>query len=268
MIQIYGIIGLLLIIFSEVNFFLKIQPFEKFYFPIIWLGYILFIDSLAYKIKGKSLIKNNLPMLIGMFIISAPFWKIFEYVNLRVNNWHYIGTEFFGPYGDLFAFISFATVIPAFFVTLKLFNINFKKATPKDKITKNTFLIFIILGTLMFILPLIWPKYFFPLIWIFMFFILDPINYANKQPSIIYMLKTRQKSIIYLIISSLTLGFLWEFWNFWASVKWIYTIPFINFLHIFEMPLFGYLGYIPFGFGIFSFYFFVEYLFKKKTNYK
>ena len=265
MLKLYGIIGLLLVIFSEINFFLKIEPFDKFYFPIIWFGYILFIDSLAYKTRGKSLINNALPKLIGMFIISAPFWKIFEFINIRGKNWYYIGTEFFGPYADLFAFIAFSTVVPAFFVTLSFFitDISIKNIIPKDKISKKVILFSIIIGLLSFIFLLLFPKYFFPFKWIFLFLILDPINYYNKRPSLFYAIKRREKIILSIVMVSLILGFLWEFWNFYASVKWLYTIPFVEFWYFFEMPLLGYLGYIPFGFTTFSFYYFIEFLFKR-----
>ena len=61
----YGLIGILLIIFVEANFFFKIQPFASWYFPIIWVGYILVIDALIYKLKGSSLISNR----IGQFLV-------------------------------------------------------------------------------------------------------------------------------------------------------------------------------------------------------
>ncbi|MBI2452192.1 hypothetical protein HYV50_03895 [Candidatus Pacearchaeota archaeon] len=263
----YGIIGIILIILTELNFFIKIQPFEKIYFPIVWLGYILFVDGLTYKIRGKSFVKNNLPSLVGMFVISAPFWKIFEYINLRLGNWHYIGTEYFGRYDDLFAFISFSTVIPAFFITLQLFKPEIEKSIPEKKLSKKSFGVILLTGLVSFILMLTLPKYLFPLEWISLFLIFDSINYYNKQPSLIYALNTGQNKLIKNIaITSLTLGFLWEFWNYWASVKWVYNVPFADFLKIFEMPALGYLGYIPFGFEIFSFYFFVRWLFKKNLN--
>lgn len=36
--------------------------------------------------------------------------------------------------------------------------------------------------------------------------------------------------------------------------KWIYDTPGVNFLHIFEMPLLGYLGYLPFSLELYSIY--------------
>jgi len=49
-------------------------------------------------------------------------------------------------------------------------------------------------------------------------------------------------------------GFFWEMWNFLAYPKWIYHTPGVEFLYIFEMPLLGYLGYIPFSFELFAIY--------------
>jgi hypothetical protein len=42
-------------------------------------------------------------------------------------------------------------------------------------------------------------------------------------------------------------GLLWEFWNFWAVTKWVYTVPYVGFLTIFEMPMLGFLGFPPFA---------------------
>jgi hypothetical protein len=42
-------------------------------------------------------------------------------------------------------------------------------------------------------------------------------------------------------------GFFWELWNWKSLAKWIYTVPFVERWHVFEMPLLGYAGYLPFG---------------------
>ncbi|MEK6908910.1 MAG: hypothetical protein AABX23_02570 [Nanoarchaeota archaeon] len=259
-----GIIGLLLLIFSQINVFLDIQPFERFHFIIIWIGYILFADYLVFKIKGKSWINNSSLAIIGMFIISMPFWKIFEYINIRVHNWEYIGLEYFGAYHDLFAVLAFSTVIPAFFITLSFFTKDFSSSLPKNKMSKGAFVFTILSGILMFIGMTLLPKYLFALEWIFIFLIIDGINFRNKKESVLYMFKTKQwKLINQIIFSSLIMGFLWEFWNYWATVKWIYIIPFFDFAYIFEMPILGYIGYIPFGFSIFAYYHFIKSAFSK-----
>ena len=50
-------------------------------------------------------------------------------------------------------------------------------------------------------------------------------------------------------IGAMICGWFWEMWNFWAIPKWYYTIPYVDFAHVFEMPVLGYLGYFPFGLG-------------------
>jgi hypothetical protein len=50
--------------------------------------------------------------------------------------------------------------------------------------------------------------------------------------------------------AGLSCGFLWEFWNFWANPKWVYDIAYLEVLHVFEMPLAEYLGYVPFAWSV------------------
>ena len=50
-----------------------------------------------------------------------------------------------------------------------------------------------------------------------------------------------------LAVGALICGFFWEMWNFWSMAKWVYAVPFVQKFHIFEMPILGYAGYLPFG---------------------
>ena len=54
--------------------------------------------------------------------------------------------------------------------------------------------------------------------------------------------------------AGLWMGFLWEFWNYWASTKWIYHIPYPTPFYIFEMPAVGFLGFLPFGIEFYVMY--------------
>jgi hypothetical protein len=46
----------------------------------------------------------------------------------------------------------------------------------------------------------------------------------------------------------------WEFWNYWARTKWIYTVPILAEVRIFEMPVPGYLGFPAFALECFAMY--------------
>ncbi|MCX5879514.1 MAG: hypothetical protein NTY44_10440 [Deltaproteobacteria bacterium] len=48
-------------------------------------------------------------------------------------------------------------------------------------------------------------------------------------------------------LAALLCGLFWEMWNFYSLAKWVYHVPFVQRFHLFEMPLLGYAGYLPFG---------------------
>ena len=54
MLKMYGYLGIALMIAAMINFYFVLPPFASGYIPIIWFGFILFIDSLVNKIKHKS----------------------------------------------------------------------------------------------------------------------------------------------------------------------------------------------------------------------
>lgn len=262
----YGILGLLIILFIEINFVLKIEPFASLYFPIVWFGYIFVIDSLVFKLNNASLLTKSRRRFIFLLVLSAIFWWTFEIINIFTGNWSY--TSKLHLSNSLTATISFSTILPAFFETAELFTsmhlfdkIKFHK---KHKITKNLLFGMMSAGVIFLILPIIYPKIFFPLVWLSLFFLLDPINYMNKQPSIIQHLKDRKLAVpLVLLLTGITLGGLWEFWNYFAVVKWTYIIPYLGFLKIFEMPVFGYSGYFPFALELYAMYHFSVYVYRK-----
>jgi hypothetical protein len=270
MIRIYGIVGALMVLFAQVNFYLKIQPFALWYFPIIWFGYIFLIDALVNRIKGRSLIRNNFKLFMGLLFLSSLIWWMFEFFNNFLLNWNYIGTSSFssGLAKNIFGIFSFATVIPAIFETFDLFKcihlFDRVKLKKKHNLTKGFLYGMMISGFVCLVLTIAYPKYFFPLVWLTFFLILDPFNYMHKHPSIVGHLKDRKLKIpITLFLAGLACGFLWEFWNYWAIPKWTYHVPYVDFLKIFEMPLLGYLGYGPFAFELYAIYYFVKGLFGK-----
>lgn len=272
MFKLYGTLGILLILFTEINFFLKLQPFASWYYIIVWSGYILLMDAIVYKLKKESLISTRPYQFIGLLLLSALFWWTFEILNLPIKNWNYNNIEGVSTLTEVIRkTIFFTTVLPAVFETAELFRTIhlFDRAKLKRtyKISRTFIHIMIALGIAALILPFIFPKQAFPLIWFSLFLILDPINYLHKQPSIIKHLKDRKLKVpLSLLAAGLACGFLWEFWNYWAITKWYYNIPYVNFLKIFEMPLLGYLGYLPFALELYAMYWFTRSLFLHKEH--
>nr|MDA8121752.1 hypothetical protein [Deltaproteobacteria bacterium] len=48
-------------------------------------------------------------------------------------------------------------------------------------------------------------------------------------------------------LAALVCGFFWEMWNSGSLVKWVYDVPYVDAFHVFELPILGYAGYLPFG---------------------
>ena len=48
-------------------------------------------------------------------------------------------------------------------------------------------------------------------------------------------------------LAGLVCGFFWEMWNYGSLAHWEYSVPLVHRFEIFQMPLLGYSGYLPFG---------------------
>ena len=229
------------------------------FFPL-WLGYCLTVDALVYTRKGDSAMIRNRRAFAGMFLVSVPAWWLFEILNWRTGNWLYLGREFFGDLEfALFASLSFSTVMPAVFGTAELVStFNWiAKMRPGIRIvdTRRTLLGFFLTGWVMLAALLIWPRYFFPFLWMSIYCILDPINaWLGNRSLFKYAAIGDWRPVLSLFLGCLICGFFWEMWNFYSYPKWTYQIPFVDFLRIFEMPILGYGGYLPFSLELFALY--------------
>jgi hypothetical protein len=256
----YGWIGIaLIVVFWILNWSLSGLRTHWGFFPL-WLGYCLTVDGLVYKRKGTSLLNRSFYKYLGMFIISVPTWWLFEFFNSFTNNWNYDGRQFFSPIQYfLLSSLSFSTVMPAVFGTAELvstfswvkkFQINFKLNVSKPVLIK-----LFVTGAIMMALIITVPHYFYYLIWFSLIFIFEPINFKlGNQTLLKYLSKGDWRPFISLSTGSLICGFFWELWNYYSYPKWIYNLPHLNFFHIFEMPVLGYIGYLPFSIEIFALY--------------
>jgi len=267
---VYGWIGLYLItLFWILNWALTGLRTDWGFFPL-WLGYILTIDAIVYMRKSTSLIKRNFISFIILFLISAPAWWLFEFFNTYTKNWHYDGRQYFTNLQYfLLASLSFSTVMPAVFETAE-FAGTFKwiKKLKEGSIigqSKSSIFKLFTAGIIMLILTITLPEYFYYLIWIALYLIIDPINSLLKNKTLFqYSGSGNWRPLIALATGALICGFFWEMWNYYSYPKWIYHLPFVNFLHVFEMPVLGYIGYIPFSFELYSLFNLVTGIISKK----
>lgn len=229
------------------------------FFPL-WLGYCLTVDGLVFRRTGTSLLTRSPRKYVGLFLISAPVWWIFEVFNLRTQNWIYIGAEIFSPLEYVFwTTLSFTTVIPAVFGSAEFFaSFDFVKRLKPGLVIgadKRTTLSFFVSGWVMLVLLWLYPKMFFPFIWLSVYFILEPINVWLGNRSLADWTRVGDwRPVIALWLGVLVTAFFWEMWNYFAYPKWIYQVPWGDWLHLFEMPLLGYGGYLPFALELYALY--------------
>jgi hypothetical protein len=243
-------IGLLIIIVAEILLIAKMTWVQIFFTPLAWTGYILLIDGVVFKIKQESRIINRRKTFIFMVGLSALFWYGFEFFNLFIKNWRYEGLPpeiWIQVIGFTWAF---ATIGPGMFETadvlraIDIFRIKTKKfQTPKGILYAVSILGALCLFSLL-ILPYEITRYLVICLWLGPILLFDPLNYVRGRTSILKEWESGDiQNFLCLLAAGIICGFLWEFWNYWATTKWVYRVPYFAEPKLFEMPLFGYLGF-------------------------
>ena len=256
---VYGLVGLLSMIVFEVVVFTTDSVFiGRFFTPIQWTGLILFLDGLHRRRTGESWILDA-PLEFGILCaISIGSWLIFEWYNLALGNWRYLNlpeSDFIRYTGYVWAF---ATISPGMFLIYQTLDdlIPGKDVETPPRLPDPVFWGFVVYGAACLIVPIIWPStWMTPLVWMGFAFLLDPINGRLGERSFLTEFFTgHYRSMPLMFLAGLIAGLLWEFWNYWALAKWEYYVPYMGHVKLFEMPVLGFLGFMPFIIESFAIY--------------
>ncbi len=242
-----------LLAWTRFSWFSLLQPYT---FPSLWVGYILTVNALARKETGRCLLTARPALFVLLFPVSSVFWWFFEYLNRFVQNWHYVGVEDFSPAQYVvFASLCFSTVLPAVSSTAELlsaFPILFSGLDdflqlPKYHSSKAGWAMLGAAAAGLVCLP-VFPNVTFPLLWLAPFMAAAGVRAIAGQPPIFSEIARGDWTrVARWALAAFICGFFWEMWNFLSLPKWKYAVPYLNRFHIFEMPLLGYAGYLPFG---------------------
>jgi hypothetical protein len=256
----YGWIGLFGLVLAELLLFSRVAPVTIYFTPIAWTCYILLADAAVLAIRGWSRLHDHPRHFVSVALLSIPLWLIFEAYNLRLHNWTYVGVPQSWPFAIFGYGWSFATITPGIFETADLIeSFGWFRPGPAIKLSRTARILVIVFGILCLLLPLVMPRQIAPrlfvLVWIGFIFFLDPINYELDLPSLIGDFERGCRSRFYsFLLSGFVCGWFWEFWNYWAAAKWHYIFPILQHQKIFEMPVPGYLGFLPFALECFVMY--------------
>jgi len=257
----HGWLGLVVILAAEAALFGGQPLVARWFTPLVWTGYVLFVDALAARLTGRSYLTTDRVEGVLVALASVGCWWLFEWYNaprfwrggadLVGLWWQYHGLEpnlFVRRVGYDW---SFATIFPALFLTAAALRTTiFRRARVRPRrLTPKALGLVMALGAVSVVLPLVVVSaWLVPLVWIGWTLLLEPLNARAGRPSWLADLGHGDASrLLSLLVGGAVCGFLWEFWNYWAATRWTYTVPYLAGIKVFEMPVLGYLGFPPFA---------------------
>jgi hypothetical protein len=261
--------GLAIMAASEGATLAGVQVAGRWNTPICWTGFIVFADAIVYRRRGSSWLTSDRREFAGLALLSIPLWLVFEFYNLYLRNWYYVGL----PESALARLLGYAwafgTIWPAIFEAAELVAVLRRPPaaarTPRESggSPRPTAALSVAAGAAMLAAPfLVSPaavRYMAAPVWLGFVFLLDPINERLGAASLLADIRAGStRRLSNLILAGFLCGGLWEFWNYWALAKWYYTVPIMERVKIFEMPLPGYFGFPPFALECFTMYVFVR----------
>ncbi len=236
------------------------SPYANYTFFPLWLGYILTVDGITAARAGTSLLQRNPARFALLFAFSMPLWWLFELANQYLDNWRYqYGLDHSRLANVLLSSLAFSTVMPAIFVSAEFWRtfpvfqreIRWLRIAP----SRNGLIAIAVLGLAMYLGSLAFPDTLFPLVWIGLFLTIDVVNCLVGGRSITgQVAEGRWDTVLVLFAAGLTCGVFWEMWNYWSMPKWVYDVPHVGVLKVFEMPILGYGGYFPFALEVYAAY--------------
>jgi hypothetical protein len=258
----YALVGLALMVAGEILLLVRVPLVRQWFTPLMWTGYILLLDGVIRRRKGTSLLSDHPGEFALLALISIGSWVIFEGYNVLLENWRYLDL----PESRVARFVgyawAFATITPGMVLTYELLDSLLPGRNPPSspRLRGSVFWSFVIFGLACLVAPLIWRStWMSPLVWMGFAFFLDPINGRLGERSFLSEFFTgRFRSMPIMFLAGLLCGFLWEFWNYWAAARWEYNVPYLENVKLFEMPVLGFLGFMPFAVESYAIYVFAR----------
>ncbi len=236
--------------------FTWMAPVQEHTFTPLWLGYVVTINAWTLSRTGRCLLVEDPRFLLTLFPLSAGFWWIFEYLNRFVQNWHYVGVDELSPLNYVLrGTVAFSTVLPAVACTAELL-----ASCPRLTAGLERFWVIpgrhtgplawsgLVLSCAFLLCVGLWPDYLFASVWIAPLLLAVSMQALGGERTIFSpMTQGDWRSLWLYGLAALICGIGWELWNWGSLAKWQYAVPFVHRFQIFEMPLLGYAGYLPFG---------------------
>ena len=231
------------------------ERFQPHTFTPLWFSLILFINAMVYRRDGHCMMVGRPGVFLLLFPASAAFWWFFEYLNRFVQNWYYTGVLFSSWEYFWYATLCYSTVLPAVLGMRELilgfswFEKGFGNFFPIEfpRPIGLAWVVLVASGVGLVFIG-VWPDYLFPLVWVSPVLIIVSLQTLMGEHHVLQdITRGDWRMAVSSALAALFCGFFWEMWNYYSLSKWGYAIPFVERYKIFEMPILGYAGYLPFG---------------------
>ncbi len=239
---------------SRVEWFRPMQV-QCSYFPM-WAGLILIVNALCVRRSGHSPMTDHPWAYAATFPASSLFWWFFEYLNRYVWNWYYVGiSELDAVEYSIYATICFASVLPAvvavaaYLHTFPVFDDRLYRDMARVNLRRPGWCVFLaVLAATGLTGIVFFPDYAFPFLWISPLMVFVLVQFLLGERSVVDSCAVGNWSFFFrFAIATLVCGLCWETWNYYAYAKWIYAVPWVHRFMVWEMPVLGFAGYLPFG---------------------
>ncbi len=229
-------------------------PLQIHTFTPLWLGYIGTVNALCQWRAGHCPLLDDTRRYLALFPASALFWWLFEYLNRFVQNWYYTGIDTLGAAEYvLWSTLAFSTVLPAVAATRTLLGTwprltaGLQAARPV-RLPAGAGACLLALAVAGLAVLAVWPDWTFPLVWLAPLALFGALEArAGMHTPFAPVAGGDWREVWSWALAALVCGIAWETWNAFSAARWVYAVPFVQRFHIFEMPLLGYAGYLPFG---------------------
>lgn len=280
----YGTIGLLLLLVMETAVLTNQLPSHQGWYldevtrwttPVCWWGYIMAVAAWLRRRQGASLLSGGRDRLVMFALLSVAFWCVFEAYNCVMPGWEYVNLHPNLSVRYVGYVVAFATILPGMFLTAELlqsYGVFINTRIPPLRWSPVALQTSLWLGAAFCLvppfLPVEWRGYTWALVWVGFILWLEPINYRRGAQSLFRDWEYGDVSrTLQLLMAGAVCGLLWEFWNYWAYTKWVYTFPVVlRDVRYFEMPVLGFLGFLPFAIEYFVLFHFVAGFFTREDK--
>lgn len=247
-----------------------VEPAATWLYPAAWYPVLLALEGIHALRWRRYFVLHRPRAVLSLLAWSVPVWMLFEAVNFRLENWHYVFVPDLRGAAWSGIVLSFATVLPAIFLPAAVLGWGRSPARgrspPADlegpgregtpPLGAGLLRGVQAVGALILLLPLAWPRVFFPLVWGGFLLLADPrVHSQHPERSLLHDVRTRRFGRIGTLLGGGALaGLLWEGLNSGARARWIYTVPGLEEFKLWEMPVAGFLGFPVFALSAFSLY--------------